>query len=309
MKSRPWLEPDDEQWLQQLRWNLGREILFSTWYDLKAAHAFARNCPLIEEARWFRANVPNNPALSRGEMTERILANGRSPRNLAYAGILGQDDELLRDAALNGDPIAQLKVAFLSNYPAERQQGYLLSMLGGYSEAFASYANMLYNQDDFAGEKVYLEKGIAAASPGAIQNYSDLDRVDKHRVLYFVGRVWQIVPRNDCTFTKLALSWYTSGYNSKVKREKDFTTAFIIGRLCQQLSPHAIKDLDSANRDPMVLHALRVAHRVYTAMLDKTRHEIYTWMLVGKVLGVSKDIRKVIALQVWRYRERQLVAL
>ncbi|MBA3755789.1 MAG: hypothetical protein H0X02_05960, partial [Nitrosomonas sp.] len=61
MQTAPWLEPDDERWLQQLRWNIARDIFIDRWDYLKIGHVFGKKCPLIEEAQWFLATIPDYP--------------------------------------------------------------------------------------------------------------------------------------------------------------------------------------------------------------------------------------------------------
>ncbi|MBA3755788.1 MAG: hypothetical protein H0X02_05955 [Nitrosomonas sp.] len=298
MKPRPWLEPDDEQWLQKLRWNIGRGILMDSWDNRRITRDHAGQCPLVEEAQWYLTNVPASSTTDRYEMAKLILANGRSPRHLAYAGMIGLDSDMVRDAALNGDPMAQCGLSFAPNCPEGSLYWLTKSMDSGYGDAFretVAYFNRT-GARDADRQKAYLLKGVLAASKPSIEAYINLRGVDPHEALYLAGQVWGINCFKQGSFTALVRLWY----QTKPGQELDLTAAFIIGRAFHKLIGHPVERLYYGG----IQETLREAHKFYLAMCENAQRAVLAWMLVGRKLKVSRDMRLVIAHHIWGSRDQ-----
>lgn len=112
--GKPWLQSEDPLWSQQLLWNIHRDNWLKCYVARSIVSEVAKKCPLIEEAQWFLKTIPDRESMGDEETLKVILAAGKTPRHQAYFAILSSNYDLIRDAATNGDPMAQYTMSRVS---------------------------------------------------------------------------------------------------------------------------------------------------------------------------------------------------
>lgn len=299
MKDRPWLEKEDPQWAQQVKWNNAREIMFDNWDNSRVAVVMAKHCPLIEEAQWYLSIVPcTYMHFERRFIIERLMTLDRDPRALAYIGVIDRDDAALKEAALLSNPIAQCWLAEQDRYLEDRPHLLIKSMAGGYSEAFVEAAADYIATARPIEAKHCLVKGIEAGSIKSMVAYAWQDDTNQLHRIYWLGRSWLERIYGPNNFIKLCMEWST--------RPKDVTygnRGFIYGQIFDRLDEDKRRRISDSRDHQEMYRVLTIAREVYLKMCQNASRATYAWLIAGKRLRVIKDVSKIIAKMVWGSRD------
>jgi hypothetical protein len=300
MKPRPWLEKEDPLWSQQVKWNTAREIVFNDWNNAGVASYTCKQCPLIEEACWYLSVLPcTHMCIDRLSMFEALQAVGDNPRAMTYAALVSQDNNLLEKAALMGDAAAQCWVAKLDNHKDDSEYLLMKSMQGGYSEAFTVMARVYALQKRPIERKQCLITGIAAGSPESMMGYARLDDTEIRHRIYWLGRNWLEMTYKPHDFTILCSSWQLNYDN----HESYYSRGFVYGSIFNQLPAWRRRDMSKDLTKHGIYESLSCAHEVYLKMCRHTSVAVYAWLIVGRRIGVVKDVSKIIGKLVWHSRD------
>nr|MBA3756384.1 hypothetical protein [Nitrosomonas sp.] len=287
------------RWLQQLRWNIARDIFIDRWDYLKIGHVFGKKCPLIEEAQWFLSVVPVVTEPPESQNIDMILEHGRTPRHLAYVGILRRNYDIIKDAAVNGDPAAQFWLAVMPGHEEGKLEWLTRSAHNGYSDAFRPLADEL-KVKNYNRVNTLLRAGVLAGSWLAIAAYARTAEVNEQQGLYLTGQSWMLFqPRVSMPFIRHLSRWF-----QKPEHERDPTSAFIIGEFFKRLPPEEIHRLSVFAGNKLIYNALEAGYKVYSVMIAASREAVFTWMLISQRLPIVKDIRRLIAKEIWATRDR-----
>lgn len=301
MKPRPWLDKVDKVWVQQLYWNVAREIVFIQWHNHHLSHVFAEQCPLIEEAQWFLSVVPKIcPVYSNEEIVELFLKNGRTARHLAYAGIITDNLDLIKEAAINGDPAAQFRISEIAMDPNDSNIWLNKSMVGGYNLALRRIADLALASHESQKYRNLLRDGVQASCPSSISAYVDSELTSEQEALYYSGHIWLIFPTNK----SLSFFEFVNQQHNIRHDLRDRTSSFIIGQIFNYLIPEEKAKIKSINGNEDFYQTLLTAHDVYNLMITNVREAVFCWILISKRLPIVKDIRTVIAKNIWQSRDQ-----
>lgn len=151
-------------------------------------------------------------------------------------------------------------------------------------------------------ERSCLEKGIVDASPTLITRYGNNRSLSEYNTLYLTGRVWLATADNSRIFSHLVEDWYDNTDDDAIYHSK----GFIIGQIVNRLPAGLVTK--PRFESPRRREAFIIARDIYIQMCDKTAQAIYAWMLTGKQLAIMRDIRMLIAREIWMTRDQALWA-
>lgn len=296
MKPTPWLEKEDEVWAQTVKWNAAREIFLECAGRGYLTYIEAKACPLIEEAVWFLKTCDEYPDGKYISSKLRLAAKTDSRAQL-YVAIADKDRSNVRELALAGNPIAQGNV-FPENFK-EEISWLLKSMHGGYSEAFNRLAEIYdaTNQRNAAIE--HLIRGIEMGSIEAMLLYGKISPITPREKIYWDGRAWLEKIHQVDYFTD-DCRWWHADYAV----DNSVSEGFIYGHIFERAGRSFREGMRNDGIDSKTYVAISAAHNMYIQMTSKTRQATYQWILIGKQLGVVKDIVNLISKLIWRSRDQ-----
>jgi hypothetical protein len=302
MRTRQWLKKEDSHWRQLVRWNSAREELFNGQcreYDL---YYIAESCLLIEEARWFLEVLGRLYILDIVGLRSILRIAAKSDLHArTYLAMHERNNILLKECAELGDPMAQgqLPLRFdMSDH--EEYNWWMKSMTGGYSTAFSLMIDR--KQGDRNEQLECILKGIEAGSSTAMlaAAYSPLTFVDTPERIYWQGQNWLLPFGRSDDFMNTLISWHSLF----IKDSYQITEGFVYGYIIDGLDKGEFKKLQRGDASTKGVRATLTAHQLYKTMCKNTRLAMETWCLVGKRLGVVKDIIRLIVKIVWRSRDQ-----
>lgn len=299
MKPTPWLEKEDELWAQTVKWNAGREILFHNSHRGRQTYLAAKSCPLIEEAVWFLKACGYQYYPVGNDITSSLRQAAKTdPRAALYIAVINRNKERLRELANAENPIAQCHANPLNS--REEFSWLSRSVSSGYSLAFAKLGELYDVIHQYDKMNDYLVKGIQAGSAEAMVLYSKVSAIDQRDQIYWLGRAWLEQIRQADEFTTDCRFWYADFLVGDAGSDQ----GFIYGHIFERAGKWRRKGMREDKKNGKNYTALQAAHNLYIQMTSKTREATYEWILIGKELGVVKDIINLIARLVWRSRDQ-----
>lgn len=297
MRNRPWLQKEDPVWRQTVQWTTAREYIFQRSAGYRTASEVAKNCPDIEEARWFATiTIPafeiNQPIIARS-----FIGDNPDLRSLTYSAIIGVDYDLLAKCALAGNPMAQFyacrNLIIMEQYPEFKyelcQTWIEKSMNGGYSEAFfdAEYKDLNRRRDCYY-------RGIQLGSVQCMNYYgltssNDLDKI------YWTGQAWLMKSAQYHKFARFedfCLEWY----DKFVAGNNYASEAFVIATIVKTSTTIPAND-----RLYRIFEAAKTIHRKMSVATDIA---VVSWLIISTRLNICRDMRNIVAKLIWQTRDQ-----
>lgn len=288
-------------------------------YSFDTALSRAASCE-HPDARWLTALFDGKDVNTREEVREMFLALGESDaRGLCFAALLSSPVDMarLRRSAELGEPFAQARLAGKD----ERFSLALRAAAQGEPEGFSrlgfSYRNGVGCEKDLEKAK---ENFMLAAKLGQVHQslYLSCFIVSPHRFIYrcesAMINLGDLLKNSDpqkwywagCAARRGFANGFISTFSKQVQRfSRDSLLAPVVFAIGQALHGHVKGRSIFGVRVDMEV-SIADANRAVSFFLFQcvaARQAVDIWSLIAKRLGVVKDVRVLIAKEVWEARE------